>query len=126
MPLKKVLIAASLFLYTASAVSAGVMYVYQFSGTTVDGLQEAFQYTSSSLITTVTEIPTGSLDSCTRCLYGPTAYIFFNPELNPYYDQINLNDQNLTSYSYQFPFGSIGSLGTHDLCILDRALTLAL
>ena len=106
-----VLSAAVLFLYTATAVSANV--VYQFSGTTLNGLQEAFQYTSPSLITATTAIPTTSLDSCTRCLYVPNAFIYFNPAPSGLSDYVVFSDQINTSYAYQFPSGSIGSLGTH-------------
>jgi hypothetical protein len=111
MRLSMVLSAAVLLLYTAIAASANV--IYQFSGTTVTGLQEAFQYTSPSLITTVTAIPTSSLDSCTRCLYGPNVSIFFNPAPSGPSEYVVFADQNNTGYGYQFPSGSIGSLGTH-------------
>jgi hypothetical protein len=111
MRLDMVLSAAVLFLYAATAVSANVTYV--FSGTTVNGLQEAFQYTSPSLITTVTAIPTTSLDSCTRCLYVPNAFIYFNPAPSGPSEYVVFSDQINTSYGYQFPSGSIGSLGTH-------------
>jgi hypothetical protein len=106
-----VLSAAVLFLYSATAGSANV--VYQFSGTTITGLQEAFQYTSPSLITTTTAIPTTSLDSCTRCLYGSNVFIYFNIAPSGPYDSVVFSDQINTSYGYDFPSGSIGSLGTH-------------
>jgi hypothetical protein len=111
MRLGMVLSAGVLFLYTATAGSANVTYV--FSGTTVNGLQEAFQYTSPSLITTVTAIPTTSLDSCTRCLYGPNVAIYFNPATSGSSEYVVFPDQINTAYGYQFPSGSIGSLGTH-------------
>src|SRR5258708_14428285 len=111
MRLGMVLSAAVLFLYAATAGSANVTYLV--SGTTVNGLQEGFQYTSPSLITTVTKIPITSLDSCTRCLHVPNAFIYFTPAPSGPYDDISFSNQNNTSYGYDFPSGSIGSVGTH-------------
>jgi hypothetical protein len=132
MPILRFLFA---LLVTAAVLPASTMYgfygmddtnvLYQFQGTTANGLSEMFTYQPVGPIIMDESIPVSDLTSCNEC--DPLGYVEFdlgvyaNFELT---DVVGFPDANGSTYDYYFPNLALTYDGSYETIIPGNTATL--
>ena len=92
---------------------ADTTYHYTFVGTDTAGDTVGFQYTTSSLINTLTALDAAQLDYCNNCQAGTGDIVALAPLVPGYGDAVELIDANSNVNFYIFNPGALSTLGSY-------------
>ena len=108
------------FLATVAVLPASVLY--EFQGTTTNGLTELFTYQQAGPIITSESVPVSALTYCNEC--APLGYVDFGTDAYEGDDVVVFPDQNGTSYDYYFVDGALTYNGSYETIVPSNIGTL--